>query len=331
MKNLFVFAVVCGSIYGALVYFGVLGGDDASSTANEPETTSAPLETPPEPKVAGSTTPLAQEFERAAELVSQGHPLGDLKKLVEETAADGTRAESTLAYRLLAIGGENARDRWLAASACVGDERLSQSRRDAFAAYAVQLARPGLIASSPLRHRVVKGDSLEKICKLAAKNHALQLTPGTLMWVNGLSSDRIKINQELILPAGAFRIAVSKSRYTLQAWMGEGLVRVYSVSIGRDGKTPQAVFKVEDKLEKPPWDDPSTGKRLHYGEPGYALGTRWIAFNSVDGHTGLGIHGTDDPGSIGTAASLGCIRLENGNVEDLYALVPIGAVVEIGA
>lgn len=331
MKNLFVLAVVCGSIYGVLVYFGVVGGDDAPSPTTEPETTSAPLETPSEAVKAGPATPLAQEFERAAELVSQGQPLGDLTKIIEETAADGTRAESTLAFRLLAIRGENARDRWLAASACVGDERLAPSRRDVFAAYAVQLARPGLIASSPLRHRVVKGDSLEKICKLAAKNHSLQITPGVLMWVNGLSSDRIKINQELILPAGAFRISVSKSRFTLHAWMGEGLVRTYAVAIGRDGKTPQAVFKVDDKLEKPPWDDPSTGKRLHFGEPGYALGTRWIAFNSVDGHNGLGIHGTDDPASIGTAASLGCIRLENGNVEDLYALVPIGAVVEIGA
>jgi lipoprotein-anchoring transpeptidase ErfK/SrfK len=44
---------------------------------------------------------------------------------------------------------------------------------------------------------------------------------------------------------------------------------------------------------------------------------------------GYGIHGTNDPSSIGTSASNGCIRMNNRDVEELYDILPYGVDVEI--
>ncbi len=48
-----------------------------------------------------------------------------------------------------------------------------------------------------------------------------------------------------------------------------------------------------------------------------------------DEHQGFGIHGTKFPESIGTEASMGCIRMRNQEVEELYDLVPRGTQVHI--
>jgi L,D-transpeptidase ErfK/SrfK len=61
--------------------------------------------------------------------------------------------------------------------------------------------------------------------------------------------------------------------------------------------------------------------------PGGPFGTRWIRINVPWG--GYGIHGTDDPPSIGQAVSHGCVRMRNEDVEQLYPLVPIGTTVAI--
>jgi LysM repeat protein len=331
MRSLVLFLALVGIGYGALRYFGVLGKEDPVETVgelgSEGDGGAVPLETPPlAPSEPGRTLPA--ELSTAATELAAGRPLGELQSKLAERAG-ATEPDADLAKRLLAVASENEKERWLAASACAGDPRLALETRDAFAVRAAQLSKAGVLASSTARYRVVKGDSLEKICKKLAKENSLPVTPGMLRWLNGISGDRIKPDQELTLPPGGLRLVVSKSRFRLDAWMGEGIVRSYRVAIGRDEKTPVATFKVTEKLEKPPWDDPSTGNRIHFGEPGYALGTRWIAFDTVAGHAGLGIHGTDEPSSIGTKASLGCVRLANDEVEDLYALLPIGTVVEI--
>ncbi len=61
--------------------------------------------------------------------------------------------------------------------------------------------------------------------------------------------------------------------------------------------------------------------------PGGPFGARWMRLNIPYG--GYGIHGTDNPSSIGTAASHGCIRMVNEQVIQLYDLVPLGTQVRI--
>ena len=47
------------------------------------------------------------------------------------------------------------------------------------------------------------------------------------------------------------------------------------------------------------------------------------------GYKGYGIHGTNRPTSIGKAASHGCIRMRNQDVEELFELVQVGDEVEL--
>lgn len=61
--------------------------------------------------------------------------------------------------------------------------------------------------------------------------------------------------------------------------------------------------------------------------PGGAFGARWMRLNVPWG--GYGIHGTDDPGSIGKPVSHGCVRLLNEDVIELYDIVPLGTEVNI--
>ena len=61
--------------------------------------------------------------------------------------------------------------------------------------------------------------------------------------------------------------------------------------------------------------------------PGKAnpLGTRWLGLS----RKGYGIHGTNQPRSIGWRASHGCIRMRNPDIEELFELVRAGDVVEL--
>ncbi|QGT99989.1 L,D-transpeptidase [Candidatus Syntrophocurvum alkaliphilum] len=62
-------------------------------------------------------------------------------------------------------------------------------------------------------------------------------------------------------------------------------------------------------------------------DPGGPFGARWMRLSVPWG--GYGIHGTNNPNSIGTAASHGCIRMYNEDVIELYDMTPIGTTVNI--
>ncbi|MFC4022227.1 L,D-transpeptidase family protein [Oceanobacillus longus] len=59
--------------------------------------------------------------------------------------------------------------------------------------------------------------------------------------------------------------------------------------------------------------------------PGGPFGTMWMSLSKQH----YGIHGTNDPSSIGKAVSRGCIRMYNSDVEELASIVPIGTLVSI--
>jgi L,D-transpeptidase-like protein len=101
------------------------------------------------------------------------------------------------------------------------------------------------------------------------------------------------------------------------------VVRVYSVAVGApETPSPTGRFKIVSRILKPTY--------YHKGfviRPGRAnpLGNRWIGLDLK----GYGIHGTNEPHSIGHAASHGCIRMGKQDVEDLFRRVRVGDVVTI--
>lgn len=112
--------------------------------------------------------------------------------------------------------------------------------------------------------------------------------------------------------------------FRLSYWENGRLVKEYPVAVGKPASpTPEGNFTVINKLVDPTWYPPNGGNPVPPG-PGNPLGRRWLGFAP-----GYGIHGTNAPGSIGKAVSLGCVRMHNRDVEELYANIPPGTPVHI--
>lgn len=88
-------------------------------------------------------------------------------------------------------------------------------------------------------------------------------------------------------------------------------IKNYIVATGKsDFLTPLGTFRI---VEKARW--------------GEGFGSRWLGLNVPWGK--YGIHGTNNPGSIGYNASAGCVRMRNKDVEELYDLVEQNTTVTI--
>ena len=97
---------------------------------------------------------------------------------------------------------------------------------------------------------------------------------------------------------------------------------VVSVGTGKkEDLTPEGLFTITVKAENPYYRK----KDIPGGSPQNPLGTRWIGFDAeeTDGRI-YGLHGTNNPASIGHYVSEGCIRLQNEAIESLYPYIPIG-------
>jgi lipoprotein-anchoring transpeptidase ErfK/SrfK len=100
-------------------------------------------------------------------------------------------------------------------------------------------------------------------------------------------------------------------------------VKVYSVAVGKPTTpSPAGSFTIERRVANPTYHH--DGKTILPG-PHNPVGTRWMGL-SIKGY---GIHGTNEPKSIGKAASHGCIRMAKADLEELYPLVQVGDTVEI--
>ena len=108
--------------------------------------------------------------------------------------------------------------------------------------------------------------------------------------------------------------------------MEDGAVKkVYPVAVGKASTpSPAGRFTISARVSNPTYSH--HGKVVAPG-PKNPVGSRWMGL-SVKGY---GIHGTNEPGSIGKAASHGCIRMGKADLEELFAQVEVGDAVEIRA
>jgi len=97
----------------------------------------------------------------------------------------------------------------------------------------------------------------------------------------------------------------------------------FEVSVGADeSPSPTGEFKIVSRVAHPTYYHAGTVIPPGKGNP---VGTRWLGLNQK----GYGIHGTNAPRSIGQAASHGCIRLRNRDMEKLFGMLRVGDLVEI--
>lgn len=150
----------------------------------------------------------------------------------------------------------------------------------------------------------------------ARKLGIILLTCLLLMTLNGqaLANDSIKI--------------IINKKVNKLAYIKNGIViKLFPVATGRrQGYTPEGTFKVVRKLVKPAYNK----LKIPGGSPRNPLGARWLGLNARGTSGGTyGIHGTNNPKSIGRYASGGCVRMYNQDVIWLYNNTPVGTVVEI--
>lgn len=186
-----------------------------------------------------------------------------------------------------------------------------------------QLFSPQLDEFSKL-YTVKRGDSFYSI---AVNNHC---TVKYLLATNRVPGE-LQPRMSIKVPAQGWRIVVDKEDLHLYLLTEDGrFVLRYQVGIGEmDYKTPKGAYLISNKLKEAVWHKPGGGV-IRYGDEGYALGTRWMGIQTADGRkTGLGIHGTDQPETVGQRKSMGCIRMLNEKVEELFIITPVGTPVDI--
>ena len=103
------------------------------------------------------------------------------------------------------------------------------------------------------------------------------------------------------------------------------VVKIYPVAVGKKSTpSPSGVFHIASHVANPSYTHEGKVIRPGAGNP---VGTRWMSL----GYKGYGVHGTNQPESIGHASSHGCIRLRNHDVEELFEMVRVGDEVDMVA
>jgi lipoprotein-anchoring transpeptidase ErfK/SrfK len=141
---------------------------------------------------------------------------------------------------------------------------------------------------------------------------------------------RTMIDYRSTEPAGT--IIVDTPHTYLYLVLGNGKAMRYGIGVGREGFTWSGAEKVTKMAEWPDWHPPEEMierqpylPRFMAGGEGNPLGARALYL----GQTLYRIHGTNQPSTIGTFVSSGCIRLTNEDITDLYSKVQVGTRVVV--
>jgi lipoprotein-anchoring transpeptidase ErfK/SrfK len=118
-------------------------------------------------------------------------------------------------------------------------------------------------------------------------------------------------------------VLVSIADRKLAVIEGGIVIASFSVAVGAAvSPSPAGTFQIVNRVSNPTYYHPGTVIPSGRDNP---VGTRWVGLSQK----GYGIHGTNEPRSVGHAASHGCIRLRNRDMERLFTLLRVGDRVEI--
>jgi hypothetical protein len=133
-------------------------------------------------------------------------------------------------------------------------------------------------------------------------------------------------SSDVTLRRNDYRIAIDLDDHDLTLFHRGNVQLTTSIGVGTSRMpTPGGVYYVKELLE-PPEDDDLYGP-FAYGLSGFSDSPGAASFRGGDGT--LGIHGTNDPSSIGKDVSHGCIRVPNEVIRHMARTLPMGTPVEI--
>jgi L,D-transpeptidase ErfK/SrfK len=141
-----------------------------------------------------------------------------------------------------------------------------------------------------------------------------------LVLVNPLVAQTAKSNDGARAP---WTVLVSIPDRELVVLVNGIAVAGFPIAVGADDSpSPTGEFTIVSRVSNPTYYHEGVVIPAGKGNP---VGTRWVGLSQK----GYGIHGTNAPSSIGRAASHGCIRLRNRDMEKLFGMLRVGDVVQI--
>jgi len=173
----------------------------------------------------------------------------------------------------------------------------------------------------PIRSVQLEARMIQVAGEALARRNEKKKQDGAMPASTAQSADGTKSRRPVARPV--VKIVVSIPDHKLALIEGDRVVKIYPVAVGATATpSPEGDFRIGTRLENPSWYWP--GKVIPAGV-GNPLGPRWMGL----GMRGFGIHGTNEPRTIGRNASHGCIRMRNRDVKELFRRVRAGDVVEI--
>jgi lipoprotein-anchoring transpeptidase ErfK/SrfK len=157
------------------------------------------------------------------------------------------------------------------------------------------------------------------------ETRAIRLAGLILLGAAGLAAQprpatAARIDESSVVPARQIVISIPDRKLALVE--NGRVVKIYQVAVGRRvTPSPTGTLFIANRVKNPTYYRPGVVIPPGKNDP---VGTRWMGLSK----RGYGIHGTDEPWSIGRAASHGCIRMRNRDAEDLFVRVGVGDVVE---
>ena len=197
------------------------------------------------------------------------------------------------------------------------------------------------IAKDPIisLHRVQSGEYLSTI------GNTYRIPYQLIERINNVDARRIQADQRIQVINGPVHARVDKSDYRMDLYVEDPngvqvYLKSYTVGLGEFDSTPIGKWivkpgsKVGPANGGPSWVNPRTGERFDRNDPDIPIGEYWMALQGIDDNTkdkkGYGIHATNDPESIGRQESMGCIRMRDEDVDQVfYTLFEGASVVEI--
>jgi lipoprotein-anchoring transpeptidase ErfK/SrfK len=157
------------------------------------------------------------------------------------------------------------------------------------------------------------------------------LTAALALCAAGAAEAREMVAFEAAVRPGT--IVVSTAARRLYLVLGNGAALSYPVAVGRPGKQWFGTRLIDGKHVRPAWAPPREVKRdnprlpnlIPGGAPNNPMGVAALTLSGGE----YAIHGTNRPGSIGTYASYGCIRMHNHDIADLFQRVAVGTPVMV--
>jgi len=306
------------------------------------EGTSGQASAPAQSEAATATPPVAPQETAAPRLISTRPdtpaPVVVNERISEKGATEQTakrpapaNESSERASKLLATGmDELSREDLVAARSHLSeavtlglsDKDLIEARAALVRIGAATVFSSAILADDPLvrRHVVAGGESLGKI---ASK---YDVTADLLAAINNIANKNIiRVGQELKVVQGPFHAKVDKKTYRMDIYLQDTFVRQYQVGLGANDSTPTGEWSVGTKLTNPTYYPPRGGDIVAADDPQNPLGEHWIELigvaGSAVGQERYGVHGTIAPESIGKSESLGCIRMHNADVAEVFTLL----------